>query len=122
MGELMKNLQDIIEQEKAVAIMIQQLKQDIINTVENTPIPGVKRISPIVAIVKFSQIQNSVWNAEYYIAEVQAKYIEQALANTTTASAFIKKLSEIIEKKQVRINGNTYAINDTTISVLKKYI
>ena len=122
MGELMKNLQDIIEQEKAVAEMIQQLKQDIVETVGDTSIPGVKRISPIVAIVKFSQIQNSVWNAEYYIAEAQAKYIEQALANTTTASTFIKKLSEIIEKKQVRINGNIYAINDTTISVLKKYI
>ena len=94
------------------------------NLIAESSIDGLKvlRISPIVAIVKFSQIQNSVWNAEYYIAEVQAKYIEQVLANTTTASAFIKKLSEIIEKKQVRINGNTYAINDTTISVLKKYI
>lgn len=122
MGKLMNNLQDIIEQEKSVAAMIQQLKQDIINTVENMEIPGVKRISPIVAIVKFSQIKNSVWSPEYYIAEIQAKYIEQALSNITTASAFIKKLSEIIEKKQVKISGNTYAINDTTISVLKKYV
>ena len=118
----MNSLHDIIEQEKAVEIMIQQLKKDIVNAVGNTPIPGVERISPIVAIVKFSQLQNNVWTAEYYIAEIQAKYIEQTLDGIKTASAFVKKLSEIREKKQVRINGNNYAINDTTIRVLEKYL
>ena len=118
----MKNLKDIIEQEKIVADMIEQLKKDIVETVGNTSIPGVERINPIVAIVKFSQIQNSVWSAEYYIAEAQAKYIGQALKGITTASAFTKKLTEIIEKKRVCINGNNHAINDTTISVLEKYI
>ena len=118
----MKNLQDIIEQEKSVAAMIQQLKKDIVDSVANTPIQGVKRIGRNIAIVKFSQIQNSVWNAEYYIAENQANYIEQALNGVTTASSFVKRLSEIIEKKQVRINGNNFYINNTTISVLEKYI
>ena len=94
----------IIEQEEKIKETINKLKKEIYSHVQESEFPNVKKISSNICIVKFSELVNNIWSPEYYIPTTQAKYIEQALDKITTGTAFIKKVTEMVEQKGVKIN------------------
>jgi len=115
----MTTLKEVLEMEKSVAQMVQDLKGRIAQAVTDSPLEGVNHISKNIILVNSSSLQHNIWSPDYYVQDAQARYVEQSLSSITTASAFVNKVYDIIEKRSVRINGSTYALNDNTIAVLK---
>lgn len=116
------DLKEIINAEKSIAKMIDDLKEKITTEIEATPfLKNVKPIAQNIVIVKLSYLQNSVWTPEYYIPAVQANYVRKSLDGVSTAHSFVKKMKEMIERRGTTINGQFYRFNDTTVSILKRY-
>lgn len=122
MGSIIIDINDIINLEKSITAQLEQLKSDIVEEIKNTPVPGVNHIAPNICTIRFSQLQNNVWSAEYYLPDAQARHVQQAMFGIATVSAFLQKLREMVEKKRVRISGNTYPPNNTTLCILQKYL
>ena len=115
-------IDEIIKQEEKIKETIDKLKKEIFLHVQKSDFPNVKVISSNISIVKFSELANNIWSPEYYIPTTQAKYIEQALSTITTGTAFIKKVTEMVEQKGVKINYHFHPFHPVIIEILKKYI
>lgn len=115
-------IKEVLEVEKSVAQMVQDLKKKIAQAVEQRPLEGVNHIAPNIITLKASSIQHNVWSPEYYIQEAQARNVEQALSSITTASAFVNKVRDIIDQRCVKIGANRFPLNDNTIVVLQEYL
>ena len=115
-------INEIIEQEEEIKKTIDKLKAEIFSHVQKSEFPNVKKISSNIVIVKSSNLVNNIWSPEYYIPATQAKYIEQALDKITTGTAFIKKVTEMVEQKGVKINYHFHPFHPVVIEILKKYI
>lgn len=115
-------IENIIKQEEKIKETINKLKKEIYSLVQKSEFPNVKKISSNIVIVKASNLVNNIWSPEFYIPVTQAKYIEQALDNITTGTTFIKKLTEMVEQKGVKINYHFHPFHPVVIEILKKYI
>lgn len=115
------DLKEIINAEKSIAKMIDDLKEKITTEIEATPLKNVKPIAQNIVIVKLSYLQNSVWTPGYYIPAAQANYLRKSLDGVSTAHSFVKKMKEMIERRGTTINRQFYRFNDNTVSILKKY-
>ena len=115
-------INEIIEQEEKIKKTIDKLKAEIFSHVQKSDFPNVEKLSSNIVIVKSSNLVNNIWSPEYYIPATQAKYIEQALSTITTGTAFIKKVTEMVEQKGVKINYHFHPFHPVVIEVLKKYI
>lgn len=116
-------LKQIIESENSFSEMIDALKKRIVAEIEETPIEGVQKINSTISIVSFSALsKGTILTPEYYISGAQARCIGDALKSVSTAAFFVKKLQEMVDKRNVKIKGTTYPLNDQTIEILKKYI
>ena len=115
-------INEIIEQEKKIKETIDKLKEEIFSHVQKSDFPNVKKISSNIVVVNSSNLVNNIWSPEYYIPATQAKYIEQALSTITTGTAFIKKVTEMVEQKGVKINYHFHPFHPVVIEILKKYI
>lgn len=115
-------INEIIEQEEKIKETIDKLKEEIFSHVQKSEFPNIKKLSSNIVIVKSSNLVNNIWSPEYYIPATQAKYIEQALDRITTGTAFIKKVTEMVEQKGVKINYHFHPFHPVVIKILKKYI
>lgn len=116
-------LKQIIETENSFSKMIDELKKKIVTEIEETPIEGVKKITSTISIVNFSALgKGTILTPEYYISGAQARYVDDAFKSVSTAASFVKKLQEMVDKRNVKIKGTTYPLNDQTIEILRKYI
>lgn len=115
-------LNEIIEQEKRVKETINSLKAEINQHVHNSEFPNITKISDNIVTVKLSNLINTTWSPEMYIPAIQAKYIEQALETITTGTSFIKKVSEMVEQKGVKIKSTFHPLHPVVIDILKKYL
>lgn len=116
-------LKQIIETENSFSEMIDALKKRIVAEIEETPIDGVQKINSTISIVSFSTLgKGTVLTPEYYISSAQARYVGDSLKSVSTATSFVKKLQEMVDKRNVRIKGTTYPLNNQTVEILRKYI
>lgn len=115
------DLKEIINAEKSIAKMIDDLKEKITTEIETTPLKDVEPIAQNIVIVKLSHLQNSVWAPGYYIPAGQANYVRKSLDGVSTAHSFVKKMKEMIERRGTTINRQFYRFNDNTVSILEKY-
>lgn len=115
------DLKEIINAEKSITKMIDDLKEEITTEIETTPLKDVEPIAQNIVIVKLSHLQNSVWAPGYYIPEGQANYVRKSLDGVSTAHSFVKKMKEMIERRGTTINRQFYRFNDNTVSILEKY-
>lgn len=115
------DLKEIINAEKSIAKMIDDLKEKITTEIETTPLKDVEPIAQNIVIVKLSHLQNSVWAPGYYIPAGQANYVRKSLDGVSTAHSFVKKMEEMIERRGTTINRQFYRFNDNTVSILEKY-
>lgn len=115
------DLKEIINAEKSITKMIDDLKEEITTKIETTPLKDVEPISQNIVIVKLSHLQNSIWAPGYYIPEGQANYVRKSLDGVSTAHSFVKKMKEMIERRGTTINRQFYRFNDNTVSILEKY-
>lgn len=124
MGEVkcMDNLKEILEQENHIAEMIASVKDSIRMDLTGSKLPHVNSVGPMIVTIKLSQLERGILAPEYYIPEAQAKYVDDALKSVSTASSFVKKVSEMIERKGVLIGCNFYPLNSNTVRILKKYL
>lgn len=119
-------LSEILQIEKTVSEMIQQIRQQLVSEVKETQVPDVHKLSENTFVVKLSALkQHDVWSPEYYNNVTQADLIVKAFQNVKTTSDFITKMKDIIENRCVKIHSSgytvTYRLNDTTISIIQKY-
>lgn len=121
-GKCMNNLKDIIAQENRVAEMIASVKDSIRMDLTGSKLPQAMPDGSMMVTINLSQLERGILSPEYYIPEVQAKYVDDALKSVSTASSFVKKLSEMVERKGVLIGFNFYPLNSNTIRILKKYL
>lgn len=115
------DLKEIINAEKSITKMIDDLKEEITTEIETTPLKDVEPIAQNIVIVKLSHLQNSVWAPGYYITAGQANYVRKSLDGVSTAHSFVKKMKEMIERRGTTINRQFYRFNDNTVSILEKY-
>ena len=115
-------INDIIKQEEKIKETINKLKEEIFSHVQGSEFPNVKKISSNIVIVKASNLVNNIWSPEFYIPAIQAEYIEKALSTITTGTAFIKRVTEMVEQKGVKINYRFHPFHPVVIEILKKYI
>lgn len=115
------DLKEIINAEKSITKMIDDLKEEITTEIETTPLKDVEPIAQNIVIVKLSHLQNSVWAPGYYIPAGQANYVRKSLDGVSTAHSFVKKMKEMIERRGTTINRQFYRFNDNTVSILEKY-
>lgn len=116
-------LNEIIEAENSFSEMIDELKKKIVAEIEETPIEGVQKINSIISIVSFSALsKGTILTAKYYISGAQARCVDNALKSVSTAASFVKKLQEMVDKRNVKIKGTTHPLNEQTIEILRKYI
>lgn len=119
-------LSEILEVEKTISEMLQQIRQQLIADVKKTPVPGVHKLSENTFVVKLSALkQQDIWSPEYYNNVNQADRIAEAFKNVKTTSDFIAKAKDIIKNRCVKVYNYgftvTYRLNDTTISIIQKY-
>ena len=119
-------LSEILEVEKTISEMIQQIRQQLIADVKETPVPGVRKLSENTFVIKLSALkQHDIWSPEYYNNVNQADRIAEAFKTVKTTSDFIAKAKNIIENRCVKVYNSgftvTYRLNDTTISIIQKY-
>ena len=119
-------LSEILQVEKTISEMIQQIKEQITEEVKETSVPGVNKISPIMFTVRLSTLKaHDVWAPEYYNNVSQAGIVAKAFSGTKTTSAFVTKAKDIIQNKHVVVRDSgftvTYRLNDTTVSIIRKY-
>ena len=117
----MEKIWTFIQMEKSINMIIQQAKNDIVEEISATPIPGVEPLGNLCCAVKFSKLQHNIWTPEYYIPSVQAAYVMATLESTQTANSFMNKLKDMIDNKKVKIGQNVHPLNDTTVEILKRY-
>lgn len=116
-------LSQIIETENSFLKMIDELKKKIVTEIEETPIEGVQKVTSTISIVNFSALgKGIILTPEYYVSSAQARCVSDDLKNVSTAASFVKKLQEMVDKRNVKIKGTTYPLNDQTVEILKKYI
>lgn len=116
-------LQQVIEIENSTSKMIDELKKNIVTEIEETPIEGVQKINSIISIVSFSTLsKGTILTPEYYISSAQARCVGDSLKSVSMAASFVKKLQEMVDKRNVKIKGTTYPLNEQTIDILRKYI
>lgn len=119
-------LSEILEVEKTISEMLQQIRQQLIADVKETPVPGVRKLSENTFVVKLSALkQHDIWSPEYYNNVNQADRIAEAFKTVKTTSDFIAKAKDIIKNRCVKVYNSgftvTYRLNDTTISIIQKY-
>lgn len=119
-------LSEILEVEKTISEMLQQIRQQLIADVKKTPVPGVRKLSENTFVVKLSALkQHDIWSPEYYNNVNQADRIAEAFKTVKTTSDFIAKAKDIIKNRCVKVYNSgftvTYRLNDTTISIIQKY-
>lgn len=115
-------LKTIIETETTILNMIQSVVESIANEIETTPLPDTKPINSNIVIVKLSKLKhNNTLSPEYYIPAHQAKIVKQYLEPSKRGTDLITKLKNVIENKYIKIGTHRYKLNDTTLSVIKKY-
>lgn len=116
------DIKTIIETETVISDMIQSVVKNIANEIEITPLPDTKPVNSNIIIVKLSQLRhNNTLSPEYYIPAYQAKIVKQYLEPSKRGTDLITKLENIIENKCVKLGKNKYPLNNTTLSVIKKY-
>lgn len=116
-------LKQIIETENSFSEMIDKLKKRIVTEIEEAPIEGVQKVTSTISIVNFSALgKGTVLTPEYYVSSAQAHCVGDALKNVFTAASFVKKLQEMVDKKNVKIKGTIYPLNNQTVEILRKYI
>lgn len=116
------DIKTIIETETIISDMIQSVVKNIANEIEITPLPDTKPVNSNIVIVKLSQLRrNNTLSPEYYIPAYQAKIVKQYLEPSKRGTDLITKLENIIENKCVKLGKNKYPLNNTTLSVIKKY-
>lgn len=119
-------LSEIMEVEKTISEMMHQIRQQLIADVKETTVPGVRKLSKNIFVVKLSSLkQHDIWSPEYYNNVNQADRIAEVFKNVKTTSEFIAKAKEIIENRCVKVYNSgftvTYRLNGTTISIIQKY-
>lgn len=119
-------LSEILEVEKTISEMLQQIRQQLIADVKKTPVPGVHKLSENTFVVKLSALkQHDIWSPEYYNNVNQADRLAEAFKTVKTTSDFIAKAKDIIKNRCVKVYNSgftvTYRLNDTTISIIQKY-
>lgn len=115
------SLQDILRVERLISDLLKSIQNSIVNETENREYDGMKKINNSCCITKQSLLKNNIWSVEYYHPHAQAAHIAAALSGIKTATAFMDKLTNMIENRYIEIGKNKYHLNDTTISILIKY-
>lgn len=120
-GSKNMTLKQIIEIENSFSEMIDALKKKIVAEIEETPIEGVQKINSTISIVSFSALgEGTILTPDYYNSSAQARCVGDSLKNVSTAASFVKKLQEMVDKRNVRIKGTTYPLNNQTIEILRE--
>ncbi len=121
----MKNLQELIIQEKKNQESLKNLVSEIVSKIKKVKVPGIKRI-PNCAVSAFTVSLGSLdrlnLSAEYYDSEAQAKIVNAALIECQTVTSFVDRITKIIEDRNVIIKKNRFALNPFTIAILKEAI
>lgn len=119
-------LSEILQVEKTISDMIQQIKEQIAEEVKETPVSGVNKIGQSVFTIRLSTLKNhDVWTPEYYNNVSQADIVAKAFSGTKTTSAFVTKAKDMILNQHAVVRDSgftvTYRLNDTTVSIIRKY-
>lgn len=119
-----KNMNEILKIEKQIEEMICSISAQACAEIENSPMPGVKKLGGNAVAVKLSEVRkhNLILTPEYYIPESQARVVATALSGVKRASELQKKVTEMLRTKSVKIGGNTHVLNPQTLAVLANYV
>ena len=121
----MNNLQELIIQERKNQESLENLVSDILAKIKNVKAPGVNRI-PNCAVSAFTvslgNLDRLNLSAEYYDSEAQARIVSDALNGCQTVTSFVNRITKIIQDRNVIVQKNRFALNPSTIAILKEAI
>ena len=116
----MSTLSDVRKMEESIFALLEKARNDICEEIRNTPVPGVTKLNDFCFTVPLSVIGTGPWTAEYYSPTSQANLVDRVLASAQTATSSHEKIARMLEKKQVKLDGCTYPLNDVTLGILAK--
>lgn len=115
-------INEVLELEKSISQMVENIKADIIQEMKTQVNPDYKPINSFCGVVKFSTLRNSdSWAPEYFIPDAQAIFVESALKDIKTITALNTKVKELIKKKSIKYKNIVQKLNPITIKALEKY-
>lgn len=122
-------LQTAIENEQALANLLDELKTRIAGAVQEAPpMPGVKPISdnPRFTVVSSSALFGSAGmnlSPRYYLQGAQADAVVSALASCRTVTELLERLRVMVEKQKVEHGADAGTqLNEKTVQVLREFI
>ena len=122
-------LQTAIENEQALANLLDELKSRIASAVQETPsMPGVIPISdnPRVAVVCSSALFGSAGknlSSRYYMQGAQADAVVSAVASCRTVTELLERLRVMVENQKVEHGADAGTqLNEKTVQVLREFI
>lgn len=115
------NLKEILEVENNISTIIEKTVSKITAEVSKQTLTGVRALSSTCCVTNVSNLQHNIWTPEYYLPDIQAKYIAIAMLNIKTMSQLKEKLKNIIDARYIKINNTRHPLNNATIAVLEKY-
>lgn len=120
----MNKIVEVMELEKSIKAMIDNIVKEIESDIDNNPIDGYKPLGSNCFTVKFSTLnQHDVWSPEYYSPHKQAEYVRSYLEGASTATNFVNRITKLVNERQIKFSyGNVARLNDKTIEILEKYI
>ena len=121
-NDLKNTLRDLNTILKRLDELQEETKNSIKKKLDSTPdMKGVKRISDNVVIVSASALNSKDFTAEYYMSNIQVKYIKEQLSKISDIRKVLNKINEFIENEKVQVNSNfKINLNPEVLNCLKE--
>ena len=116
MENLKKNISDLYDSERELAIKAKQLILDIVDCIQDTQLEGVTPIPGNVkcATVSFSTIfsnPKAPLSAEYYISDYQTQILREKISSFSTLSEVVKFIDSAVNDGYTVVKGEKVLFN-----------
>ena len=125
MQDFQKKLEKAYAAEQALAAEVKELIVEIVNSVSDSKLSGVKyqKDNPICATVSLSTVMSNGGlnlSQTYYISEYQASAIREKLSNMHSLRQVFSFIDECVENQHMIWRGEKIMFNSAVIETLKK--
>lgn len=114
------NFKEVERKEEEFRLMFNDLKESILQSIEEIDLEGVAFLGDNYMTVKASAVMsNRNLSVDYYNMRKQADLVEEVLKRADTVAELKNNLYKMIKTKRVVLNGNLYTLNNAVLEALQ---
>lgn len=116
-------LSRLVETEKRFYAEVVAAKRELLQTIAETPIPGVKILGNNCFEISLSTVKSNrfIMSPEYYSPTSQANLIQSAINPDDTATKLFRKINKIITDEYVVVSKTKHTLNPQTLRILQEF-